>query len=376
VAVGKGEHDAPNPTTARDRIGSVSDAWLLYGATGYTGRLILAEALALGLRPILGGRDERRLATLAASHGLRYRVAALDDPGGLAASLDGIRVVLHAAGPFSTTSRPMVDACLHAGAHYLDITGEVLVLEAIAGRHAEAVRRGVMLMPAVGFDVVPSDCLAAHVARRLPHARRLALGISGLTLATRGSARTFVELPASSPRVRRDGVLVSVTPGTHERRFDYGDGARPSTCVSWGDLTTAHYTTGIPDIEVYFETTPALSAGMASARAFGWLLATPPWQAFLKASTAFVPEGPTAAERAATSMTIVAEAEDADGRRVGARLRTPQAYTFTGASAAAVARRVLGDDVEPGFQTPGRHFGPDFVLGLPGVTRQDLDQRP
>ena len=319
----------------------MSDAWLLYGATGYTGRLILAEALALGLRPILGGRDERRLATLAASHGLRYRATPLDDPGGLAASLDDIRVVPHAAGPFSTTSRPMVDACLDAGVHYLDITGEVLVLEAIADRHAEAARRGVMLMPAVGFDVVPSDCLAAHVARRLPHARRLALGISGLTLATRGSARTFVELPASGPRVRRDGMLVSVTPGTRERPFDYGAGPRPSTCVSWGDLTTAYYTTGIPDIEVYFETTPALGAGMASARAFGWLLATPPWQAFLKASAALVPEGPTAAERAATPMTIVAEAEDAAGRRVGhgfARRRPTRSRRLGGGRRPARAR--------------------------------------
>jgi short subunit dehydrogenase-like uncharacterized protein len=372
VAVGQSGHDATDPTTAGDRIGIVTDALLLYGATGYTGRLILAELLALGLRPILAGRDERRLAALAAPHGLGYRVAPLDDPGSLVASLDAVRVVLHAAGPFSATSRPMVDACLHAGVHYLDITGEVLVLEEIASRHGAAARRGVMLLPAVGFDVVPSDCLAAHVAHRLPHARRLAIGIAGLTLATRGSARTFVELPASSPRQRRDGVLVSVTPGTRERRFDYGAGERPSTCVSWGDLTTAYYTTGIPDIDVYFETTPALRASMASARLFGWLLATPPWQTLLKASTAFVPDGPSPAERAATPMTIVAEAEDEHGRRVAARLRTPQAYTFTGSAAAAVARRVLGGDVEPGFQTPGRHFGPDFVLGLTGVSREDL----
>src|SRR5262249_3398056 len=161
-------------------IGTVSEL-LLYGATGYTGRLILAELLASGVRPILCGRDEGRLAALAAPHGLRYRVASLDDPGTLVTALADVGAVLHSAGPFSTTARPMVDACLHAGVHYLDITGEVLVLEEIAGRHGDAARRGVMLMPAVGFDVVPSDCLAAHLARRLPHARRLAIGIAGLT---------------------------------------------------------------------------------------------------------------------------------------------------------------------------------------------------
>ena len=376
MAIGQNEHDAPTPTTAPGRSGTVSDALLLYGATGYTGRLILAELVAQGVHPIVAGRDERKIAGVAAAHGLRHRTASLDDSGALVGCLDGVDAVLNVAGPFSATARPMLDACLHTGVHYLDITGEVPVLEEIAARHAAAAERGVMMMPAVGFDVLPSDCLAAHVAGRLPHARRLALGFTGLDLATRGSAQTFVQLPASTPRVRRDGALVLVTPGTRERLFDYGSGPSASGCVVWGDLVTAFYTTGIPDIEVYFEITPALRAAMASARLLGWLLATSPWQAMLRAATRLLPEGPTREERAAVTMTIVAEAEHADGRRAVSRLRTPEAYTFTGTCAAAVARRVLAGDVEPGVQTPGRHFGPDFVLGLPGVTREDLDQRP
>lgn len=345
---------------------------LLYGATGYTGRLVLDAALAAGLRPVLGGRDEARLRALAEPRRLSHRVAALDDPGALAAALDGVVVVLNVAGPFSATARPLVDACLHVGCHYLDVAGEVLVLDAIAARHAEAKRRGVMLLPAAGFDVVPSDCLATHVARRLPHATRLAIGIRGLAMATRGSVKTFVELPASSPRIRRDGVLVDITPGSVERTFDYGDGPRASLAVSWGDLAAAYYSTGIPNVEVYFEATPWLRAAHMNARWAGWLLATPPWQAWLKVLASFAPEGPTEAERARVSMVIVAEAEDAAGRRAAARLRTPEAYTFTGTTAAEVARRVLAGDVEPGFQTPGRHFGPDFVLGFDRVTREDL----
>jgi short subunit dehydrogenase-like uncharacterized protein len=350
----------------------VTGELLLYGATGYTGRLVLDAALAAGLRPILAGRDEARLRELALPHGLAYRVAALDDPGALAAALDGVGVVLNVAGPFSATARPIVDACLHVGSHYLDVTGEVLVLEAIAARHADAARRRVMLLPAVGFDVVPSDCLAAHVARRLPHATHLAIGIQGLEMASRGSVRTFVELPGSIPRVRRDGVLVDVTPGTIERSFDYGAGPRPSTAVSWGDLAAAYYTTGIPNVEVYFEATPWLRAAHLNARLAGWLLATPPWQAWLKMLASFAPEGPTEAERARVTMVVVVEAEDAAGRRAAARLRTPEAYTFTGTTAAEVARRVLAGDVEPGFQTPGRHFGPDFVLRLDRVVREDV----
>src|SRR5690242_4394080 len=102
----------------------MSDPFVIYGATGFTGRLMLDGALALGLRPVLSGRDEGRLGALAEQLGLEYRVARLGDPAALDEALRGMRVVLHAAGPFSETSRPMVDACLRAGVHYLDITGE------------------------------------------------------------------------------------------------------------------------------------------------------------------------------------------------------------------------------------------------------------
>jgi short subunit dehydrogenase-like uncharacterized protein len=172
--------------------------------------------------------------------------------------------------------------------------------------------------------------------------------------------------------VRRDGRIASVAPGTLERSFDFGDGPRPGTCVGWGDVATAWYTTGIPNVEVYFEATPPVRAMLASLGLFGWLLATPPWRAWLSAGAELLPEGPTAEERAAVTMVVVAEAEDARGRRAVSRLRTPEAYTFTATTATAIARRVLAGDVEPGFQTPGRHFGPELVLALPAVTREDL----
>jgi short subunit dehydrogenase-like uncharacterized protein len=265
----------------------------------------------------------------------------------------------------------MVDACLRTGAHYLDVTGEIPVIEALAARHAEARRRGIMIMPGVGFDVVPSDCLAAHVARRLPGARRLAIGITGLEFATPGSAKTLVEHAGYGVRVRRDGRITSVPPGARERGFDYGAGLRPSVNVSWGDVASAYYTTGIPDVDVYFEATPALRAMLAASRWFGWFLATAPWQAWLKAHADLLPGAPDAG-RAAARMVVVAEVEDGVGRRASARLGTPEAYAFTGGSGPAVARRVLAGDLEPGFQTPGRVYGPDFALSLAGVSREDL----
>ena len=351
----------------------MSDALLIYGATGFTGKLITTAAVALGLRPVLGGRDEAKLARSAAGLGLEYRVAPLSDGERLLAALRDIEVVMHAAGPFSETAPPMVDACLRACAHYLDISGEVPVIERLVRRHQEARRRRIMVMPAVGFDVVPSDCLAAHVANRLPGAERLTIGISGLKFATRGSAKTMAEHAGCGVVVRRDGTITSVPPGALWRPFDYGVGPRRSLNISWGDVSSAFYTTGIPNIDVYFEATPTLHAMLLASRYLGWMLGTAPWQMWLKACADALPEGQTEAERAATEMVIVAEVENREGRRAVARLRTPEAYTFTGNSAAAIAQRALRGDRENGFQTPGRVYGPDFVLSFNGVHREDLE---
>lgn len=351
----------------------MSDPLLIYGASGYSGRLMTSAALAAGLRPVIAGRDARKIAELGERLGLETRIAQLDAPQALSRALDDVRVVLHAAGPFSHTARAMVDACLRTGTHYLDLSAAVDVIEALVRRDAEARRRRIMVMPGVGFDVVPSDCLAAHVARRLPRAQRLALGISGLTLATRGSAKAFAEHAGRAISVRRNGTIAEVLPGALEHLFDYGHGMRPSAAVSWGDVAAAYYTTGIPNIEVYFETTPVLQGMLMATRYFGPVLRTGAWQAVLKTWSDALPEGPTTAQREAVHTIIVAEGEDADGRRVRARLRAPEAYTLTGETGPAIAARVLAGDVEVGFQTPARVYGADFVLRFAGVSREDLE---
>ena len=349
------------------------DPFLIYGATGYTGRLIATGAVALGLRPILAGRNQAKLAPLAEQLGVDYRVASLADASAVERVIRDVPLVLHAAGPFSETARPIVDACLRGGVHYLDITGEVSVIEQLAARHDDARRRGIMILPGIGFDVVASDCLTAHVARRLRHMRHLALGMSGLTLAARGSMKTAMEQMGCPTPVRRNGRVMHVPPGALERAFDYGEGPRPSIAVSWGDVASAYYTTGVPNVEVYFETTPILRNALAVSRMFGPLLHTAPWQAWLKLHVdLLMPEGPSEEERRAIQTVIVAEAENGHGV-ARSRFRAPQAYSFTALSAPAIARRVLDGDFEIGFQTPARVYGADFALSFAGVAREDLE---
>jgi short subunit dehydrogenase-like uncharacterized protein len=350
----------------------MSDPLLVYGATGFTGRLVVQALLARGLRPLLAGRNRMRLEKMAGPLALDYRVAEVTDASALAALLTDIRVVVLTAGPFSQTATPMLTACLAAGAHYLDLTGECMVFDALSQFSRQAHARGCMVMPGCGFDVVATDCLACHVSGRLGDASQLAIGISGLNTATRGSLRTIAAQAGRPVLTRRHGALTAVEPGVVRRPFDFGCGARWSTAVTWGDVITAFHSTGIPDITVYFEETAPLVAMLTAGRTFGPLLQTAAAQAWLRAHADLFPEGPTRSEQRVHGCTIVAEAAAEDGRRVGSRLKTPEAYSFSAETVATIAQRALSGDTESGFHTPGRVYGADFVLQFTGVTREDV----
>jgi len=344
---------------------------LLYGVTGYTGRLILAESLSRGLRPILGGRGQA-VRELADAHGLEARILGLDDPTALRRALAGVRAVLHAAGPFSRTSGPMADACLATGVHYLDITGEIGVFEALAARNDEARAAGVMLLPGVGFDVVPSDCLAAHLKRRLPDAVRLTLAFQSTAGLSRGTATTMVENAGRGGAIRRGGAITPVPAAWKTIQLDLGKGPVEVTTIPWGDVATAWYSTGIPNIEVYTRTTVAMRFALKASRHLGRLLASGPVQRLLKGRIRSRAPGPDESARARGSSRIRGEVVNAVGQRACARLTGPEGYTMTARTAVSALERVLADGATPGFRTPSLAFGPDFILSIDGVTREDL----
>lgn len=345
---------------------------LIYGSNGYTGQLIVRRALERGVRPILAGRSAAAIRQQAVDLGLEHRVFSLDEPRAVDAGLTGIGVVLHCAGPFSRTSRPMADGCLRAGVHYLDITGEIAVFEALAARDAEAKANGVMLLPGVGFDVVPSDCLAAHLARRLPTANRLALGFQTVGGMSRGTATTMIESGGRGGVVRRGGTLVTVPVAWKARHIDFGMGATLATTIPWGDVATAFYSTGIGDIDVYVAVPPKTRRAMIASRYMGWLLRTAPVRALLLRAVRRRPPGPSVTARERGASRLWGEATDDGGRRVTSRLTGPHAYTLTALTAVAAIEKVLAGGARPGFQTPSLAFGPDFVMEIDGVHREDL----
>ena len=349
---------------------------LVYGAYGYTGDLIARRAAAQGLKPILAGRSRAPLDALAQELGLPSRVVGLDDAAALDAALAGVDVVIHCAGPFSRTSKPMVDACLRSKKHYLDITGEIDVFEACAARDAEARAAGVMLMPGTGFDVVPSDCLALYLARRLPSATHLRLAFTSVGGgSSHGTALTAVEGLNKSNLVRENGAIKAVRTGDRTATVDFGRGPKPALGIPWGDVSTAGYSTQIPNIEVFMGLPRAAVIGATIAGRFPRLLGAPAVQRMLKKRIDAGPAGPTAEQRKNAVSLLVGEARDAT-RTVSARLRTLEGYTLTAAASLVIAERVLAGTFEPGYRTPASVFGPDFILGFDGTERTDLDRSP
>jgi short subunit dehydrogenase-like uncharacterized protein len=142
--------------------------------------------------------------------------------------------------------------------------------------------------------------------------------------------------------------------------------------IPWGDVSTAYHSTGIPNIQVYMAA-PAQMQKMAKlSRYMGWFIGSGPVQAILKRQIAAGPAGPTDDQRRKGRSNLWAEAKNASGKPIHSRMSTPEGYTLTAMTAWDIAKRCISGAARPGFQTPSRVFGPDFILGFEGVTRDDL----
>ena len=340
-------------------------SWLLYGANGYTGQLIAREAVRRGLTPTLAGRESSKVGAVAQELGLAHRVFALDRMEPSAGHLEGMALVLHCAGPFSATGAAMMDACLRSGAHYLDITGEIAVFEQAHARDTQAREAGVVLCPGVGFDVVPTDCVAATLKEALPDATQLRLGFDSRSAISPGTAKTAAEGLALGGRVRRDGRIVPVPHGYRTRRIDFGGGERAAVTIAWGDVSTAYYTTGIPNIEVYAAVPPGAALAARLGGLLGRLMAVPLVRDAVARRAGSV-QGPDAETRARRPTFVWGEVENAAGVRRTCRMRTANAYDFTVSSSLAAVSFLLDHASAGGFYTPSRLMGRDFAQHLPG----------
>jgi short subunit dehydrogenase-like uncharacterized protein len=265
----------------------------------------------------------------------------------------------------------MVDACIRTGTHYLDITGEIDVFEACAARNGEAAAAGIMLLPGCGFDVVPSDCLAAQVFRRLPDATHLRISISVPGAVSPGTLTTVASQVARLTRVRRNGKIVDLDVPP-KRQVDFGKGPRTVAGVSWGDVSTAFHSLHVPNIEVEFELTPQMAQLANLPPSLRRWLGTPLGQRILQAYARSIRAMPDAEGSPEWSCTLLAEATNARGSSVRSKLQTKGAYWVTAQTTLAIARRVLSGGAPVGYQTPSCAYGNSLILEVPDSTLEDL----
>ncbi|WP_231703231.1 saccharopine dehydrogenase family protein [Halopseudomonas pelagia] len=340
--------------------------WMIYGANGYTGTLLAREACEQGLKPVLAGRNRSAVEALASELDLPCRIFDLRDAAAAIEGVKGMQAVAHCAGPFSATSQPMIDACLANHCHYLDITGEIDVFVAAQERHAEAEAANIVICSGVGFDVIPTDCIAAALKAELPDADRLALGFDSRSGFSPGTAKTSVEGLKYGGKVREKDKIRTVPLAWQSREIDFGNGTKYAVTIPWGDIATAWFSTGIDNIEVFIPMAPSAATRL---RRLDWLrpvLGLAPVQALLKHLVGRKITGPDSQQRLSARTYVWGEAQNRAGKKVTARIEVANGYDVTVHGVLMAVKHVLEGVRAPGYFTPSRLMGDHCIEELPG----------
>lgn len=345
--------------------------WLLYGANGYTGTLMAEYAVEKGLKPVLSGRSEAKIRPLAERLELDWVIIDLQDKQKLTTVVSEFDLVMHAAGPFVKTAHPMIKACIVGNTHYLDITGEIDVFEYAFSHFQDAVRAEIAIMPGVGFDVIPTDCMAAYVSNKLPDATHLEIAFNTMGGMSPGTSKTMIEsIDMRNGLARRNGVLQTLPTRIQSKTVQFSHKKMSTMPIPWGDLVTAFHTTGIPNITTYFAMPESQIKQMER---FGWMMGVLKFPPLKRLALNYVDKnitGPDFESRENGRAYVYAQAKNKKGETAEAWLETMEAYKLTALGGLRCVERVIASDLK-GVYTPAGAFGPDLVMELPGSTRYD-----
>lgn len=345
--------------------------FLIYGAYGYTGQLISQLAKEKGLSPVLAGRNNEKVKALADKLELPYRSFDLSESQKLRETLGEVDLVLHCAGPFSSTAKPMMEACLETKTHYLDITGEIEVFELGASLSQKAKDAGILIMPGVGFDVVPSDCLASHLKSKLPDATHLELAFMSESSTSRGTALTMTQGIGKGGAVRKNGKIITVPHVYATRKLNLDGKEKTFVSIPWGDVSTAYHSTGIENIMVYTAMHPGQVKKMKTVQKWKWFFNLGFVQNYLQSKVKKTVTGPSEQMREESHCYLWGEVRNENGDTKSARLTTPEGYKLTAITSLMIVEALSKDATTTGFQTPSMLFGADFILNVENTSRED-----
>ncbi|MEO6252468.1 MAG: saccharopine dehydrogenase NADP-binding domain-containing protein [Ferruginibacter sp.] len=346
----------------------MQDQFLLYGANGYTGKLIAKLASTYNLQPILAGRTEALIKPLAEALQLPYRIIDLDDTAALQTALSEVNLVLHAAGPYVYTAKQMIEACLQTGVHYIDINGDISVFEMLKHYDAAAKEKNIMVMPGVGFDVVPTDCIALQLKNKMADATHLKLAFASIGGGlSHGTATTMAGKIGEGGAAREKGHIARKPLGQKGMWVNFGDKKLFVMTIPWGDISTAWTTTGIPNIEVYTAIAPKVYRIMKLQVAFNWLLRTNFVRNIIKKKIKARPAGPSDEQRQKSSSLVWGEVSNGSGKKLNACISCYDGYTLTAHSSLLIAKKILEANFKTGYQTPAGCYGENLVMEVPGT---------
>ncbi len=347
--------------------------WMLYGAYGYTGKLILEEAIKNDLNPVLAGRNSEKLISLAEKNSLEYKVFNLDDQKIINETIEGFDLVLNAAGPFNETSLPIVKGCLENSSSYMDITGEINVFEKNFSFHERARDLGIVLISGVGFDVVPSDCLIKYVSEKVENPTHLELGVAGLGGLSGGTLKTMIKNLPYGTVVRRDGKIILQPMGKNPKEIRFMDKIQKKLYpISWGDIATAYRSTKIPNITVYMQLPKYFNNLTGPIESLvRKILKLETVQNMIMSWIENNVEGPNEEERGSAKSYLWAKAYNENtGDSYEAWLKTLESYQLTAVSAIKCIKKLDNSNIN-GALTPSQAFGKDFILEFPKTERRD-----
>jgi short subunit dehydrogenase-like uncharacterized protein len=314
---------------------------VLYGATGYTGRLVADELARRGLDHVLSGRDRGRLERLAGERGVPARAARIDDDAALRDLLDGAAAVINCAGPFTLAGDGVLRAAIETGTHYVDSTAEQAFIQMVfEGQGAAAERAGVALVPALGFDYAPGDFIAHLAARGHEPLEELVLAydVSGFSM-SRGTLRSGLEMMKGGDVAYEDGGWRPVPGGIFRAHFDFPApiGRQPMSRFASGEVITVprHTRTRRVASMVTARTAaphPALGPVLPYTMPALALAMQTPLRPLLARAVGILPEGPPANARRAAEFTIVAVARGENGGSGRGIVRGTDVYGLTAAS--------------------------------------------
>ena len=341
---------------------------VIYGSYGYTGQLIVEECKKNRLGVLLSGRNEEKLSEQSQETGYPFETVEIQDQQALEKLLERGYLVIHCGGPFIHTAEQMLIACMNTQTHYTDITGEYQVFEKLAGYDAQSREKEILVMPGIGFDVVPSDCLALFLRNQMADATHLELAFATTKgRMSRGTNKTMTEGLGYGGKIRQNGTLITTKMGDDVKEINFGPFTTKAMCIPWGDISTAWRSTGIVNIKVYMAVSERMIRSAQWSNWLGWFFRLGWVKNYLLKRINSLPAGPDKETRDKSRSYLWGKARNPSGSEIEARLEAPNGYLLTAKSAVLIAKKILTDKAKPGYFTPAQYFGENLILEVKGT---------